>query len=361
MDYNVTFRKKDKGLQAIISYKDNTGKWKQKSKQGFKTQKDAKPFIEKTVKELEIELLNQENIINSDYKTITFLELFDLFIKHNKLYKEQNTIITYENAKAAFKELWELKVVDIKKIHVQKVVDTLTARGIKRSTIELHLQKISLAVKYYKDNYDSSYKAPVVNIVLPKQIKTKIKVLTKNELDELLDTMQKNEDVTYYIAALLAGYCGLRIGEILGLTWNDIIEEEMKLNINKQWKLDKNGNEEFGKLKTENGYREIPISKKVISELKKYKKNSITDINKRLIVVRPNTFNARINEIINKYKEMSIHELRHTYATLLIQNEIDFKTVAKFMGHDVSETIATYSHVNDDMLKNATDKIKNIF
>ncbi|WML35385.1 Arm DNA-binding domain-containing protein [Clostridium sp. OS1-26] len=39
MDYNITWRKKDKGWQCIISYKDSTGKWKQKSKQGFKTQK----------------------------------------------------------------------------------------------------------------------------------------------------------------------------------------------------------------------------------------------------------------------------------------------------------------------------------
>lgn len=35
MDYNITYRQKDKGIQCIISYKDNNGKWKQ----GFKTQK----------------------------------------------------------------------------------------------------------------------------------------------------------------------------------------------------------------------------------------------------------------------------------------------------------------------------------
>ncbi|MDU7714688.1 MAG: Arm DNA-binding domain-containing protein, partial [Clostridium butyricum] len=42
MEYNVTYRQKDKGWQFIISYKDYNGKWRQKSKQGFKTKKEAK-------------------------------------------------------------------------------------------------------------------------------------------------------------------------------------------------------------------------------------------------------------------------------------------------------------------------------
>ena len=41
MEYNFTFREKDKGFQVILSYKDNRGCWKQKSKQGFKTKREA--------------------------------------------------------------------------------------------------------------------------------------------------------------------------------------------------------------------------------------------------------------------------------------------------------------------------------
>lgn len=58
IDYNVTYRKKNKGIQCIISYKDTNGKWKQKSKQGFKAQKDANPYIKKTVAELELSLIH---------------------------------------------------------------------------------------------------------------------------------------------------------------------------------------------------------------------------------------------------------------------------------------------------------------
>ena len=58
---------------------------------------------------------------------------------------------------------------------------------------------------------------------------------------------------------------------------------------------------------------------------------------------------------------MSIHELRHTYATALISNGVDFKTVAKLMGHDIEQTMKTYSHVTDDMLNNATKLLSKIF
>ncbi|MCS4455170.1 tyrosine-type recombinase/integrase [Clostridium botulinum] len=46
-----------------------------------------------------------------------------------------------------------------------------------------------------------------------------------------------------------------------------------------------------------------------------------------------------------------MHELRHTYATKLISNGVDFKTVAQLLGHTVEQTMKTYSHVNDDMMK----------
>ena len=53
MEHNITYRQKDKGWQFIISYKDGSNKWKQKSKQGFKTKKEAKPIAEEMLAELE--------------------------------------------------------------------------------------------------------------------------------------------------------------------------------------------------------------------------------------------------------------------------------------------------------------------
>ena len=46
MQYNITYREKDRGWQYIISYKEKNGKWKQKSKKGFKTKREAKAGAE---------------------------------------------------------------------------------------------------------------------------------------------------------------------------------------------------------------------------------------------------------------------------------------------------------------------------
>jgi len=72
MEYNITYRQKDKGWQYIISRKEG-GKWNQvKSKQGFKTKKDAKPAAEEMLKLLRKEDENKKNIINTDSSFLTF-------------------------------------------------------------------------------------------------------------------------------------------------------------------------------------------------------------------------------------------------------------------------------------------------
>ncbi|MCD3297142.1 Arm DNA-binding domain-containing protein, partial [Clostridium botulinum] len=78
MDYNITYRQKDKGWQFIISYKDNMGKWKQKSKQGFKTKKDAKPAAEKMLKELKNTTKNVP--VNNDLIKVTFNQLTTIYL-----------------------------------------------------------------------------------------------------------------------------------------------------------------------------------------------------------------------------------------------------------------------------------------
>jgi len=365
MEYNITYRQKDKGWQYIISRKEG-GKWNQvKSKQGFKTKKDAKPAAEEMLKLLRKEDENKKNIINTDSSFLTFKELSDLFIDHSKLYKETNTILSYKTAYNNFIDLDNVKVKDTKKIHIQKIVDGLTKDGLKNSTLHITIGNIKLIFDYYIENYDTHYINPVQKIVLPKETATNKKALNKKDLDDMLDYLKSNTkhnikgDV--YIMCLIAATCGLRCGEIFGLTWVDIDEINSTLNVNKQWKKLNNGSMDFGSLKSKNSKRIVPIPPKTLSELKAYKKISATDINNRIIILNKNTYIGTYSPKLKKLFGITIHELRHTYATLLISNGIDFKTAAKLLGDDVKQIIKTYSHVTDDMLKNATNKIAKIF
>lgn len=140
------------------------------------------------------ELKNEKNVIDSDYSSITFKELSDSFIGHNLIYKEPNTIEGYRNSHSKFKNLDDLKVKDIKKINIQKCIDTMVAENLKVSTIKTNLRKIKLFFKYYIENYDLNYQDPVFKMILPKEKnKTVKKALTKAEMYDLFKTIKNNK------------------------------------------------------------------------------------------------------------------------------------------------------------------------
>ena len=354
MDVNTTFRKKDKGWQYIISYKVN-GKWKQKAKQGFLLKSDAKEAADKRLLEIKKEL--KDTILDATYETITFKELGNVFMEHSKLYKEFNSIEKIKNTIKKFNRLQDKKVKDIKKMHVQSCIDDCIKEGLKYRTITTYLTQLKLILNYYKDNYDSSYIVPD-KLKLPKKTAVEKKALTKEELLNLLEKLKQKNDVLY-IVSLLAGTTGLRIGEIEGLTWSDIQGNE--LNVDKQWKRLKDGSVGFGSLKN-NKKRMVPIPEKTLKELKSYHKTHPTDLTNRIIITNKFYLINTLNRTLKELAGVSVHELRHTYATLLVaSNTMDFKTIARILGHNVEQTLKTYSHVNDSMYKNAQEQIAKIF
>lgn len=98
MDYNITYIEKNKGIQAIVSYKDNLGRWKQKSKQEFHNtregNKKAKQEADKILQNLK---MNFNNNIDPNYSEITFKEFVDIYLDHIKLYRALKTIYVYGN------------------------------------------------------------------------------------------------------------------------------------------------------------------------------------------------------------------------------------------------------------------------
>lgn len=358
MDYNITYRQKDKGWQYIISYKIN-GSWKQKSKQGFKTKKEAKPYADKMLSEIKLNIKNDSLIIDLNFDSINFKELSDLYISHFEIYNEYNTIKGYKNAISKFKDLNNIKVKNIKKLNIQNCVDGFIKEKLKTSTINTYLRRIKQVFDYYKNNYNLSYNINL-DVIVPKDVnKKEKKALSREELNKLLGDLKCYK---FYINALIAATCGLRSGEILGLTWNDINFEDSTMNVDKQWKVDKKSkSSNFGTLKSKNSYRVVPIPMSTLKELKKYKKKSITDIYNRVTPFNKASIEKYLNPKLQELAGVSIHELRHTYATRLIYNGIDFKTTARILGHSVEQTLKTYSHVNDEMMNNATKVIKQIF
>lgn len=359
MDYNISYRDKNGSIQAIISYKDGS-KWKQKSKQGFKTQKAAKPWIEKTLEELEKNI----KYINADLKDTKYSELFEYFTKHAELHKETNTLMSYDSAYDKFKKIKHKKVPDITILDIQECVDDMMREGLKYSTIKTYVAKTKVVFNYAVSPLRMIKDNPFDDVVMPAKEKKekKIKALTEKELKNLLSKIKHKP---YYMISLIAATCGLRIGEILGLTWADVDEKNSIVNINKQWKRKKKKPVvyDFGNVKSINSNREVPIPASTLNELKKYKESYPIHISGRIFnYKRTDSTCANLRQTYKAigYK-ISIHDLRHTYGSRLVANGVDFKTVAELMGDTVQIVIDTYSHFTSDMMTKAQKAVNNIF
>ena len=360
MEYNITYRQKDKGWQYIISYKVNR-KWKQVSKQGFKSRASARIAADKRTEELR-DALKYNVDVNSDFSSITLKELKDLYINNKHLYVSDSTIENMKYAYKAFEQLGEYKVKDIKKNHIQDGITRLMKNGNKSVTIHTRVNYLKVLFNYGINEYNIMSINPVKGVqIKDDKNKDTRKALTDKESNDLLNALYGTR---YYLVALIALKSGLRIGEILGLTYGDIDFINNTIDVNKQFKRFSGEVCAIGELKSKNSIRLIPAPKIVIDEIKKYKSKQGDASPTDLIF----NFGAKksFETVMNKYMKtkgfnVCLHELRHTYATKLIASGLDLKTTAYLLGHDIKMTMNIYSHVTDDMIKNANKIINENF
>ncbi|ADL53263.1 tyrosine-type recombinase/integrase [Clostridium cellulovorans] len=354
-EYKILTRKKDKGYQFIVSYKDETGKWKQRAKQGFenesKAEKAAKAYIFDLKEELE-----EKAKLNKDYENITFEEFSKMYLKHKKNHVEPHTLTRFKLAISKFSDLDSMRMTDIKVRDIQNIVDKMVKSDtLKASSILAYKNTVSTMFESAIKQFEVIISNPCTNVIAPKAAKPNKRALTKIEVDDLLS---KIENKTHYLISLIAAYCGLRAGEILGLTWQDIDEENDLIKITKQWKKLKNGEYGMGPLKSSNSYREVTLPLKVKLELKKYKIEYSIGDEQRLFKYKDSS--CIVSTLRYDYKkagyDVSIHELRHSYASLLISKGLTHDEAAEVLGHTVEENIRTYSHLTADN-KNKVKKL----
>lgn len=358
--YNITYREKDRGWQYIISYKtEKIGKWKQKSKQGFKKKSDAKKASDKALEILKAELQNTKEVAH-DLNDISFYDFYIRYREDNKIFFTAATIETLKNTVNSFKALWGLKLSSIKTYNIQEIIDSLYKKNFKVSTINAKMTYLNMLFNSAVNKYRIISSNPAKNVKLKKE-KTEVKrrALEDNEVNELLQALKEDREI-YYMAVLTIVTTGIRIGECLGITKSDIDFDNKQLKINKQYKNLGNGTWGLGVLKSRNGNRILPLPSSTIEALKIYLKNNTTAPDGRIFNVgETKSFQSSLNRRIKTLGfNVCLHELRHTYATNLIASGIDFKTAAYLLGHDIEQTMKTYTHVTDSMLQRAKTLIE---
>ncbi len=203
---------------------------------------------------------------------------------------------------------------------------------------------------------------PCDNCKVPKLEKKEMQILPIEKMSEYL---QKAEECGVYAMFYLELSTGLRRGELLALTWQDVDEENLTISVNKAVSKIKGG-VEIREPKTENAVRTIAISEQMLAILHEekakhpqnpllfpspktgehYHPDAVSKLHKKLLKL------AKIEE------KIPLHSLRHTFSVVALQCGVDIKTLSKTLGHHSSAfTLDTYTHVTEKMNKSVADKV----
>lgn len=353
-NYTFTVRKKDSGWQIILSYRDSRGRWRQISKQGFTKRSQA---LSASVKRDLLSKMKKTANVPENMKDITLAEFYQVFAQESKKTLTYNTLKNYRITIDRVPSLAKKRMVDITYADVVHAINSL---NLSASSVNLSIAKLKVLFKYAANIYHLFPVSPIRDLPYVKDRKSKkITALTQEEFSDLLKCM-KNEKEEYYVVCAIAGYAGLRFGEIAGLTKADIDFFAGVIHVNKQYGMVARGLYKIREPKTRNSYRDVPIPQVLLNILINYLEDrKAVRMDRRIFNVRESSYvNSRIKKY---YPDCSVHQLRHTYATTLLANGLDVKTVSALIGDTVAMVIKTYIHYTDAMRKKAKKDVSRIF
>ena len=202
---------------------------------------------------------------------------------------------------------------------------------------------------------------PAIGCKLPPKKAREMQVLTRDELQRFL-IQAKFEG--YYEVFLLDLATGLRRGELMALQWDDLNFKTGVLNVNKQV-YDVRGQLQISTPKTKNSIRKIVLPPAVVAVLREYKKAvdsrwMFPSPVKEDCPITPGVVRRRLQLILEHAgcKHVRFHDLRHTFATLALENGMDVKTLSAMLGHvSAVTTLDIYTHITGDMQRAAAASI----
>ena len=194
-------------------------------------------------------------------------------------------------------------------------------------------------------------------------------------VEQLTSFLREAKETGVYEMYYIELATGLRRGELLGLKWNDIDMNNGTIRVQRQVaRID--GEIVEAPLKTKNSYRTVSIGDDAIEVLKEQRKKVGREI--EYVFPSPNggpiylfpsprtggiwspeaiaRLHKKILKAVGLDESVRFHDLRHTFATLALQNGVDIKTVSGMLGHfSAGFTLDTYAHVTTSAQKEAAN------
>lgn len=341
-----------KEMIFMPAYKDEkTGKWfakfyytnwqgikKQKWKRGFATKKEALGF--------ERDFLEKQSA-NPD---MTFQNLYEIYMEDMAARLKQSTLLTKKAVLQTHilpffgsKPINEIKASDVRRWQAKLMSspNNYSQTYLKKINTELN-SIINYAKRFYNLNTNPCGKAGTIG-------KAKAEEMDYWTYDEYIAFREGVKDKSLsYICFEVLYWTGMREGELLALSPADIDLDNKTISINRTYQRIE-GKDVFTSPKTRKSKRKIPIPDFLCQELSDYiQSRYMLDADERLF---PITKSYLSHEMIRGckntgVKKIRIHDIRHSHASLLINQGCDALMLADRLGHEkVSTTLNTYSHL----------------
>lgn len=339
-------------FQTYLGINQATGKPVKTTRRGFNTKKEAQLELNRL-------LVDFEKNGSTKNKGMTFNQLYELwFNQHKKDIKpttEQRIKIYFNNH--ILKRFAKMKLNKITPIFCQKTLNDWADNLATYKQMRIYVSmvfKYGILIGVIDDN-------PMERTIIPKRKgrdnKEEDCYYTKEELQEFFKCLEKLKDKRAYTFFRVLAFVGLRKGEALALTWNDIDLENRLLTVNKSLAELKSGQPIIQETKTSSSNRVVRMDSKTCSILKEYKNHIIKE--KFALGIRDENFNDNVvfsnsvlyrerrylykaypNNVMERVKRhfpnmkiIKVHDFRKTNASLLFESGASIKDVSQRLGH----------------------------
>lgn len=360
-------------FKAYLGIDPLTGKRLFTTRRGFKTSNEAKTALAR----LKVDVKDNKYSPEQNY---TFTQIKDLWLRQ---YKDTVKESTYQRVKFIFdknisKKFGDKRISKYTVPYCQNVINEwkdqfATHRALKSYTSTIF--DFALKMNVLKDN-------PMTHVSFSKgknkQIIEKEVYLESDDLKRFLQCCENDPfPLTLPFFRLLA-FTGLRKGEALALTWNDVDFKHGQLTVNKTASFNEKNEVVATSPKTPSSNRTISLDQRTIDVLKKWRKdqseyllryghNSLKP-SQLVFASKNNSFIAlsRFNNVLhricndNDFPRLKVHGFRHTHCSLLFEAGLSVKEVQDRLGHsNVQTTLNIYTHITKKQKDLVAEKFSN--
>ncbi|ETA74313.1 tyrosine-type recombinase/integrase [Ligilactobacillus equi] len=356
----ASYRKTSTGWKATVSKRTN-GKLSQTSKRGFRTKNEAIRWAAAIEAEIDGVKRNKRDVVFADY-------FKDWYQTYKKPKISLATLDRYKIAHKVIANYFKLKKLSsITRKDYQQFINQFGATHAKATVLKTNNYVRACLKSAIADDIILKDFTQGVEIVHNPNATIKVDYLSVEEIKVLLAECKSNlrTSFTSRYMIITAIYTGMRLGEIMALTWEDIDFDKKTISINKTW--DYAHNTGFKPTKNEASIRVIRVNHKllnIISSLRENKTKMVFE-NTYHKIPTPTAVNKALRELLNKTginaKNFHFHSLRHSHVAYLLYQGVDLYAISKRLGHsDMTTTSKQYAYLIAELEQRENNRISEL-